>query len=57
MTEKWCGICQRRHWYQAVPEYDGPRRETARDFWLAALTWGMVIVAYVSVGLWVLSRV
>ena len=44
MTEKWCGICQRRHTYQA---YESPTRETPRDFWLAALTWTVILAAYI----------
>ena len=57
MTEKWCGICQRRHWYQATPEVSAPRRETFVDFALAFVVWGLVDFAYLSVGLWVASHV
>jgi hypothetical protein len=57
MTEKFCGLCQRRHWYQATPEVSAPRRETFVDFALAFVVWGLVIAAYISVGLWVASHV
>ena len=48
MTEKFCGLCQRRHWYQATPEVSAPRRESAADFWWAFATWLLVIGAYVA---------
>ena len=57
MTEKWCGLCRRRHWYQAHPEFTAPRRETLTDFLLAAFVWGLVAFAYVSVGVWVWTHV
>ena len=57
MTEKWCGICQRRHYYQATPEVSAPRRETWTDVALAFVVWGLVAFAYLSVGLWVASHV
>ena len=59
MIERTCRSCPVPHaiYLQATPEYDAPRRETARDFWLAFLTWGMVIFAYVSVGYWVATHV
>ena len=56
MTEKWCGLCQRKHFYQATPEISAPRRETPRDFWIAALTWGIVAAAYVSAFIWTFTR-
>jgi hypothetical protein len=56
MTEKFCGLCQRRHWYQATPEVSAPRRETPRDFWLGVLGWVVIAAAYASAAYWVASR-
>ena len=59
MIERTCRGCPNPHpiILQVVPEFDAPRRETARDFWLAFATWALVIGAHVSAGLWVWSRV
>ena len=54
MTEKWCGICQRRHTYQA---YEAPARETPTDFVVAFVTWTLIAAAYISAAFWVMSRV
>ena len=58
MTAKWCGLCNRRHYFQATPEVSAPRRESIKDFLLALLVWGLVIAAYVgmAVAAWVWSR-
>lgn len=50
MTSKWCGLCQRLHYFQATPEIDAPRRETARDFVLAFGTWALIVLAYIMGG-------
>ncbi len=54
MTEKWCGICQRRHTYQAYES--PPARETFTDFAVAFGTWTLIAAAYISAALWVVSR-
>lgn len=54
MTEKWCGICERRHSYRTFDP--APHQAVARDFWLSLVTWGLILAAYVSAAFWLASR-
>lgn len=55
MTARYCGLCKRRHYVQAVPEFDAPRRETPRDVLIASLSWAVVLGAYFMAMAWVWS--
>ena len=59
MIRHTCRACPTPHamYIQATPEVSAPRRETFVDFALAFVVWGLVIAAYISVGLWVASHV
>jgi hypothetical protein len=56
MTSKWCGLCQRRHYFQAEPEIAAPRRETPRDVAVGIIAWGVVLAAYFLALAWVVSK-
>jgi hypothetical protein len=53
MTEKWCGVCQRRHYYQAVEQ------PPAQPEGLLAplLTVGVVIAGILSWVAWMQTQV
>jgi hypothetical protein len=53
MTSKYCGLCRRRHYVQAVPEYDTPRRETTRDVAVGLISWVLILAAYYAAIAWV----
>jgi hypothetical protein len=55
MTHKYCGLCQRRHYYQAHPEFTAPRRETAKDAAVALISWGVVLAAYFLAMAWLVA--
>jgi hypothetical protein len=55
MTTRYCGLCRRRHYFQAAP-VAAPRRETPRDVAVGIIAWAVVLAAYFLALAWLVTK-